>query len=67
MEKQVIDLESGEVIVREFTAEELEIHKQQLAEFEAAEAKKAELEAARQEILARLGLTDSEVKLLLAQ
>ena len=64
--KTIINLESGEVIERELNAEETaqqELDAQAYAEQEAA---KAALEAKKQEIAAKLGITADEAKLLLA-
>ena len=63
--EQIIDLVTGEVTWRDYTAEEIAIHnvkKEQLAK------EKAELDAkesARLAILAKLGLTNDEAQLLL--
>lgn len=63
--KKIINCETGEVIERELTAEELAqqaIDEQVALEAQAAEEAKI---AARQAILDRLGLTEDEAKLLL--
>jgi len=56
--------------VREYTAEEYEQHQKDILELEAAELKKAELEAEalakRQALLDKLGITEEEAKLLLS-
>lgn len=63
--KKIINCETGEVIERELTAEELA--QQAIDEQAALEAQAAEEArfSARQAILDRLGLTEDEAKLLL--
>lgn len=69
MSKSIVNCETGEVIIRELSEEEL---KQQALDNAAIEAEaKAKAEeakakaAARQAILDRLGLTEEEARLLL--
>ncbi len=64
LNEKIIDLQTGEQTIREFTDQEI-------AEINAANAKAqakadllAEKEAAKQELFAKLGITDDEAKLL---
>ena len=69
MEKVIVDCSTGETTVVPLTAEEIaeleEAAAQAEADRKAAEAEAAAKEAARAEILAKLGLTDDEAKVLL--
>jgi ABC-type oligopeptide transport system ATPase subunit len=62
-------VETGEIVEREMTADELaadKLHRETVAAQKAAEAVvKAEAEAARQALLDKLGITADEAKLLL--
>jgi hypothetical protein len=64
-----VNAETGEVVERQFTEQEIAQHEQDLAarlQAEAqAEAEAAEKAARRAEILERLGLTEDEAKLIL--
>jgi hypothetical protein len=65
MEIQIINAETGEVIIREMTPEEVAQWEADRAVFE-AEAKEIETkEAARAALLDKLGITEDEAKLLL--
>jgi hypothetical protein len=57
-----VNVETGEVTLRDLTAEEIEQRKQ---EHEALIAQETAKEAARQALLDKLGITADEVKLLL--
>lgn len=61
----VHNVETGEVVEREFNAEELAQQQALLAEQETKKAEQAAKEAARAEILAKLGLTAEEAAVLL--
>ena len=69
MEKVIVDCSTGETTVVPLTAEEIAELEAAAAQAEAdrktAEAEAAAKEAARAEILAKLGLTDDEAKVLL--
>ena len=69
MSKLIIDVESGEIIERELTAEEIAQQKADEAKMQDEEAKaeaKAKEEAeAKSALLERLGITEEEAKLLL--
>lgn len=60
-----INAETNEVIERELTDAELEQAAKDAIEREAIEAKKAAAEAAKSDLLAKLGITADEAKLLL--
>lgn len=64
--EKIVNIETGEEIYRDFTTEE--IAEVELAQAEAVEraAKEAEAAAARQALLAKLGITEDEAKLLLS-
>ena len=68
--KRIVNCETGEVIEREETAEELAKYKiEEEAELARIEAEKAEAEAKaaeKQALLDRLGITADEAKLLLS-
>lgn len=70
MKKLEIFALTGEVIERDYTAEELEQYEKDQAEIVKAEAEKlAEAEAkaeARKALLARLGISEQEAQLLLS-
>lgn len=57
---------TGEIIEREMTAEEIAIHEADILEKKAQDADKAAKDAARAELLTRLGITAEEAALLLA-
>jgi len=66
LNEKIIDLQTGEETIREFTDNEI-------AEIDAANAKAqakrqllAEKETAKQELFAKLGITSDEAKLLLS-
>ncbi len=69
MEKVIVDCSTGETTVVPLTAEEIaELEAaaaQEEADRKAAEIEAAAKETARAEILAKLGLTDDEAKVLL--
>ena len=62
---KIHNVETGEVIEREMTQQELQAWQIETAAKEATEAAKAEAEAARQALLDKLGITVDEAKLLL--
>ncbi len=68
--KRIVNCETGEVIEREWTAEELAQYKiEEEAELARREAEKAEAEAKATQkaaLLDRLGISEDEAKLLLA-
>lgn len=63
--KRIINCETGEVIERELTEEEIAQQSKDEAEFKKTEKIRLDKIAARQAILDRLGLTEEEAKLLL--
>ena len=63
---RIHDTEIDEVTDREMTVEEYKIYQERVAVTEAEDAAKAALEAKKQEVLAKLGLTSEEVAALLA-
>jgi len=63
--KKIHDILTGEVIEREMTPEELAQHEADIADAQAQAQAQAEALAARQAVLARLGLTEEEARLLL--
>lgn len=63
---RIHNTETGEVIDREMTAEELAEYKAQQELDDAKEAERAAKATAKAELLERLGITAEEAKLLLA-
>lgn len=64
--EKIVDIETGEETLREFTAEEIaEVEKAQ-AEAAARIAEQAAKDAARKAIFEKLGITEEEAKLLLS-
>ena len=59
--------ETGEIIDREMTAEEMAIVEAQKAKDDATQAAIAKAEADKAALLAKLGITADEAKLLLSQ
>lgn len=59
------NVETGEVVERDMTADELAQWEADQAEAEAKKQAEAEAKAARQALLNRLGLTDEEIKVLI--
>ena len=59
------NVETGEVIERPMTKAELDQRKKDIATNEAANAAKAKAEADKAALLARLGLTEDELKTIL--
>ena len=57
--------ETGEIVERDMTAEELEQHQKDLANAQAEQIKKQEKAAVKAALLERLGITADEAKLLL--
>ena len=57
--------ETGEIIERDMTAEELAQHQKDLANAKAEQIKKQEKAAAKEALLEKLGITADEAKLLL--
>ena len=62
---RIVNAESGEVIVREYTPEELEELHSNIEKAKKLIAEEEAKAAARQAILDRLGLTEDEARLLL--
>ena len=62
----VYNLTTGEVVTRDLTEEELLQYQKDKEEYEARKTAKSEFLAAREAVLAKLGLTPEEVKILLA-
>ncbi len=62
---KIVNVETGEVIERELTAEELTQKSKDAADASIKQAEAEAKEAQRQAILDRLGLTADEAKLLL--
>jgi hypothetical protein len=58
--------ETGEIIARDMTAEELAQHQKDLANAAAEQIKKQEKAAAKEALLEKLGITADEAKLLLS-
>ena len=65
MSKKIIDCETGEVVERDLTKEEIEQEKKDQKIIEQRERLIAEHENKRLAILERLGLTEDEAKVLL--
>lgn len=63
---KIHNAETGEIIEREMNAEELAQLGVDKAKAQAEAATKAEAEAARAALLAKLGITEEEAKLLLS-
>jgi len=57
--------ETGEIIERDMTAEELAQHQKDLANAKAEQIKKQEKAAAKEALLEKLGISADEAKLLL--
>lgn len=62
---KIVNVETGEEIEREMTADELAAWEANKSEVEAAKAEAEAKEAARQALLDKLGITADEAKLLL--
>lgn len=62
---KIVNVSTGEEIEREMNAEELAQWEADKAAAEAASAEAAAKEATRQALLAKLGITEDEAKLLL--
>lgn len=63
---KIVNVSTGEEIEREMNAEELAQWEADKAAAEAASAEAAAKEATRQALLAKLGITEDEAKLLLS-
>lgn len=63
---RIHDTATGEIVDREMTKEEAAQHEKDIALIEAQKAAQETLEAKKQEVLAKLGLTADEVVALLA-
>jgi hypothetical protein len=63
---KIHNIESGEVIEREMTADELTQWEADKAQAEAEAQAKAQAEAAKAALLQKLGITEEEAKLLLS-
>ena len=63
---RIHNTETGEIIDREMTDEEFESYQQAEAEAEAHREEEAEKAAKKAELLAKLGLTEDDAKLLLS-
>jgi hypothetical protein len=64
--KQIINLETGVVIEREFNKEELAQNEKDAAEQEAKKAAGKQAEIDKAALLAKLGITADEAKMLLS-
>ncbi len=64
-QEKIVDVVTGEVTYRDYTPEELAEREQQRIEMDKHLAEVAAKEAKRQEVLAKLGLTAEEAKVLL--
>ena len=62
---QIINCETGEEVIREMNASELNQYQIDQADFAAREQVKVEQEAAKAALLARLGITQEEANLLI--
>ena len=62
---KIVNVETGEEIMRDMNAEELAEHQANKAADAAYEVAKAKAEADKSAILARLGLTEDELKTIL--
>lgn len=63
---KIHNVETGEIIEREMNAQELAQEEADKADFEAQKAAKAEKEAEKAALLAQLGITADQAKLLLS-
>jgi hypothetical protein len=63
---QIHNAETGEIIIRDMTEEELAIHAKEAAEYAEMQAEIANKATAKEALLKRLGITAEEAKLLLA-
>lgn len=63
---KIVNVSTGEEIEREMNAEELKQWNKDIAEAEAAKAEAAQKAADKAALLAKLGITDDEAKLLLS-
>ncbi len=63
--KRIINCDTGEVIERELTAEEIAEQKATEAEFSKAKLAEEAKAEAKAELLVKLGITEEEAKLLL--
>jgi hypothetical protein len=63
---RIHNTETGEVIDREMTAAEYKLHLEDIKNAELAKAAEQAKEAAKTDLLERLGITAEEAKLLLA-
>lgn len=64
--EKIIDIETGEEIYRNYTADEIAIVKEAEIKADALAAEQAKKEIARKSLLERLGITEDEAKLLLS-
>jgi hypothetical protein len=62
---KIVDLETGEEIVRDATAEEIAQIEKDAVDYEIYKAALAEKETSKQAILDRIGLTSDELKTIL--
>jgi gamma-glutamyl phosphate reductase len=62
---KIVNVETGEEIIRDMNAEELEQHEANKAEAKAEEAIKAQKASEKASLLNRLGLTEDELKTIL--
>ena len=63
---KIVNLLTGEELEREMNAEELEIYETHKLKLETEQAEAEAKAQAKAELLAKLGITDEEAKLLLA-
>ncbi len=64
-QEKIVDIATNEITYRDYTAEELAEREKQQIEMDKHLAEIATKEAKRQEVLAKLGLTAEEAKVLL--
>jgi hypothetical protein len=63
---RIHNLETGEVIDKEYTADEIKAVQAAIAESQVEEEQRQKVEADKAKILAKIGLTADEAKLLLS-
>ena len=63
---RIHNAETGEIIEEEYTADEIKAVEAAIAQSQAAEAQRQKMEADKAALLAKLGITADEAKLLLS-
>ena len=63
---RIHNVETGEIVEKEYTADEVKAVEAAIAESKAAEEQRQKVEADKAAILAKIGLTADEAKLLLS-